>query len=205
MLLDAYPKTVRLKDGTSIQIRPLAHDDFDQLLAFYTSLSEEDRLFLRHDVSDPELVRRWTEELDFTHTVPLVAFDGDRLVGSGSLHTLPHEWMRHVGQIRLVTARSHRRKGLGGLITRELVALAEERNLEKLQASVVEDNADAVKMFTAVGFQKAAVLKGMVKDRTWKSRDLAVMVSDVANLTQVMEQWIQESMLASHRVPGDGA
>ena len=29
--------------------------------------------------------------------------------------------------------------------------------------------------------------------------------NDVANLTQVMEEWLQESMLPSHRVPGDGA
>lgn len=205
MLLDAYPKTITLKDGATVLVRPLAQGDFEQLLAFYTALPEEDRLFLRHDVRDPEVVRKWTEELDFAHIIPLVAWDGDQLIAAGSLHIMTHDWMRHVGHIRLVTAHSHRRQGLGGLLTRELVALAEERNLEKLQAYVIEDNTDAVKMCLAVGFRKEAVLKGMVKDRSWKTRDLAIMVNDVANLTQVMEEWIHQAMIPSHRVPGDGA
>jgi RimJ/RimL family protein N-acetyltransferase len=205
MLLEEYPKTVALKDGKSIVIRPLVRDDFDQLLAFFTALTDEDRVFLRHDVTNPEVVRKWTREIDLTRAIPLVAFDGDELVGNGSLHFVHHEWTRHVGQIRLVTARSHRNRGLGGLIARELVALAQDRDLEKLQASVIKDNLGAVKMFETLGFKTEAVLTGMVKDRTWRTRDLAIMVNDVANLTQIMEQWIQESMLPSHRVPGDGA
>jgi len=205
MLIDSYPKTVRLKDGTSAVIRPLARDDFDELLAFFQSLPEEDRIFLRHDVRDPELVRKWTEELDLAHVIPLVALDDDELIASGSLHIIPHECMQHVGHVRLVTARSHRNKGLGGLMTRELVALAEERNLEKLQAHVIKDNVGAVRMFETLGFKTMAVLEGMIKDRTWRARDLAIMVNDVANLTQIMEEWLQEAMLPSHRVPGNGA
>ena len=205
MLIDAYPKTATLKDGTSVVIRPLAPEDFDPLLSFFAALPEEDRIFLRHDVSDPKVVRKWTEELNLDRVVPLVALDDDQLVANGSLHIMPNECMRHVGHVRLVTARSHRSKGLGGLLTRELVAFAEERNLEKLQAHVIEDNIGAVKMFETLGFKTEAVLSGMIKDRTWKTRNLAIMVNDVSNLTQVMEEWIQESMLASHRVPGDGA
>ena len=83
-MLTKYPKTVKLKDGAQVQIRPLARDDFDQLLAFFESLPDEDRLFLRHDVRDPELIRKWTEELDLDHVIPLGAFDGDTLVGDGA-------------------------------------------------------------------------------------------------------------------------
>lgn len=205
MLLDAYPKTVRLKDGQEAVIRPLNRGDFEPLLSFFQALPDEDRVFLRDNVSDPELVRKWTEQLNFGRVVPLVALDEDELVASGSLHIMPHECMRHVGHVRLVTARSHRNRGLGGLLTRELVALAEERNLEKLQAHVIKDNLGAVRMFEALGFKTEAVLSGMIKDRSWKTRDLAIMVNDVANLTNIMEEWIQEAMLPSHRVPGDGA
>lgn len=204
MLTETYPKLLTLKDGTSVAIRPLAQGDFEQLFSFFGALHEEDRLFLRDDVSDPELVRRWTEEVDLDRVIPLVALDGDQIVANGSLHIMPHAWIRHVGHIRLVTARSHRQKGLGKLITRELVTLAQERDLEKIQAHVIEDNKAAIKMFTAVGFEVAAVLKGMVKDRSWKSRNLAIMVNDVANLTRIMEEWIQQSMQPGFRAPGGG-
>ena len=205
MLTTAYPKTLTLKDGSSVVVRPLAKGDFESLLAFFDALPEEDRLFLRHDVHDRDLVRRWTEELDLSRVIPLVALDDDHFVASASLHFMAHDWIKHVGHIRLITARSHRNKGLGGLLARELVALAEERNLEKLQAHVIEDNISGVRMLEAIGFKTAAVLEGMVKDRTWKTRNLAIMVNDVSNLTQLMEEWIQESMLPSHRVSGDGA
>jgi L-amino acid N-acyltransferase YncA len=205
IMLTKYPKTVKLKDGTPVEIRPLRQTDFELLLEFFTELPEEDRLFLRHDVRDPKVVRQWTEELDLERVVPLVAFDLDALVGSASLHVENHEWMQHVGHIRLVTARSHRNKGLGGLLTRELVSIATDRNLEKLEAQIVQDNAGAVRMFQTLGFETAAVLKGMVKDRTWRTRDLAIMVNDVANLDRILEEWIQSSIQPGYRVPGGGA
>lgn len=204
-MLTKYPKTVKLKDGTPVVIRPLEHGDFDQLFNFFGTLPEEDRLFLRHDVRDPAVVRQWTEDLNMERVIPLVALDCDVVVADGSLHIDPHEWMRHVGHIRMVTARSHRNKGLGGLITRELVTLATHHNLEKLQAHIIEDNTGAIKMLKAVGFEKEAVLKGMVKDRTWKSRDLVIMVSDVANLDRILEDWMQFSMQPGYRAPGGGA
>ena len=54
MLLDAYPKTLRLKDGGEVVIRPLARGDFERLLSFFQALPDEDRVFLRHDVRNPE-------------------------------------------------------------------------------------------------------------------------------------------------------
>ena len=197
---DTYPKALKLKDGRTVSLRPLQRHDADKLGTFFSTLPDEDRMFLRHDVSDPDLVRQWTEKLDFEQIVPLVALDGDTIVGDGTLHIAAHEWMRHVAHIRLVTARTHRHKGLGALIARELVALAADRDIEKLQAHVVED-----KMFQAVGFNTVAVLKDMVKDRTGRKRNLAIMDNDVASLGRIMEDWIHDSMLAAYRVPGGGA
>ena len=112
-------------------LRPLEQDDYDRLLAFFHALPEEDCLFLRHDVRDPNLIRKWTTNFDFDRVLPLVAEEDGLIVADGTLHVSPHGWTRHVGQIRLVTARTHRHAGLGALIARELVALAEERGLDK--------------------------------------------------------------------------
>ncbi len=202
MLTRAYPKHVTLKDGRRVVLRPLEAGDFDELYAFFQGLTEEDRLFLRHDVSDPDLVRKWTEHRDFSRIIPLVAVEGGKIVADGTLHVTGYGWMQHVGHIRLVTARTHRQSGLGTLIARELVALANERNLEKLQAHVIEDNTGAVKMFQRLGFEMAAVLKDLPKDQHGKKRNLAIMISDVANLGQTMEDWIQDSMIPAFRVPG---
>ncbi len=204
MLTHAYPRTDALKDGRRITLRALKAEDADQLQAFFAALPEEDRIFLRHDVCDPDLVRQWTEKVDYTTIVPLVALDGDTIVGDGTLHIPVHGWRHHVAHIRLVTARSHRHVGLGGLIARELVALAADRDLEKLQADVIEDNLGAVRMFKAIGFETMAVLPGMAKDQWGRTHNLAVMVNKVANLSRIMDDWIQDAMIPSFRVPGGG-
>jgi L-amino acid N-acyltransferase YncA len=204
MLTQNYPKTLRLKTGQEVVLRPLAQNDFNRLYSFFQALPPEDRLFLADDVSNADLIRKWTQELDFNRVVPLVALDGDRIVADGTLHMVARGWMRHVGEIRMVTARSHRRMGLGVLIVRELVALADEFKLEKLQARVIADSADAVRMFEAVGFEKAAVIKGFVKDQHGHERDLALMINDIASLTQILEDWIQDAMIPSSRGPREG-
>jgi len=204
MLSHAYPKKTTLRDGRSVLIRPLANSDFDRLYGFFQALPEEDRLFLRHDVTDPEIVGTWVEHIDFDRVIPLVAEDADKIVADGTLHLAGHGWSRHVGQIRLATARTHRRVGLGTVLARELVTLAEERGLEKLQTHVIEDDVGAVKMLRRLGFMTAAVLREWVKDQAGNKRNLAIMINTVADLTRIMEEWILESMQAAYRVPDDG-
>ncbi len=204
MLTREYPRSVELKDGRTAVFRPLKRNDADRLREFFGELPEEDRLFLRHDVSDPDLVHQWTERIDFTSVIPLVAEDDDRFIGEGSLHVPAHKWRNHVGQVRLVTARGYRRLGLGGLLVRELLALAAELNLERLEAEVMEDNSDAMRMFRAIGFETSAVLRGMVKDRRGNGHNLAVMTNRVTSIRDTLDDWIQDSMIPAYRVPGAG-
>jgi L-amino acid N-acyltransferase YncA len=204
MLNHDYPKNVQLKDGREVILRPLAQDDFDGLFSFFQAIPEEDRLYLAHDVSDPDLIRRWTDELDFERVIPLVALERDRIVGDGTLHLSLRGWMQHIGQIRLVTARSHRQTGLGTVIARDLVALAAERGLQKLQAHVIEDSVGAVRMFEAVGFKKVTVVEKLVRDQHGAERNLAIMINDVASLAQALEDWIQDMMIPAFRGSNEG-
>jgi len=204
MLNHDYPKNIQLRDGREVILRPLAQDDFERLYSFFGALPEEDRQFLGHDVSDPDLIRKWTDDVNFERVIPLVALDADRIVGDGTLHIASQGWMRHVGQIRLVTARSHRGTGLGTLIARDLVALAAERSLQKLQAHVIEDSLGPVRMFEAAGFNKVAVIKKLVRDQHGTERDLAIMINDVVSLTQIMDDWIQDMTIPAFRSSGEG-
>ena len=205
MLNHGYPKNIQLRDGREVILRPLAQDDFERLYGFFGALPEEDRLYLAHDVSDPDLIRKWTDDLDFERVIPLVALDADRIVGDGTVHIAPQGWMRHVGRIRLATARSHRGAGLGTLITRDLVALAAERDLQRLQTHVIENSTAAIRMFEAVGFNKVAVIKKLVRDQHGAERDLAIMINDVACLTQTMEDWIRDMTIPAFRGSGEGS
>jgi RimJ/RimL family protein N-acetyltransferase len=204
MLLDTYPKEATLRDGRRVVVRLLANGDFDKLHTFFQALPAEDRLFLRHDVTNPEVVQTWVQNIDLGRVIPLVAEQGDKIVADGTLHLAAHGWSKHVGHIRLVTAATHRKVGLGTVVARELVAFAEERGLEKLQTQVIEDNVQSVSLFRRLGFKTAAVLKGSVKDQQGRNCNLAIMISDVADLERIIEDWIQDSMIPGFRA-GEGA
>lgn len=204
MPFSSFPKTVELKGGKTAVLRLLQPDDFDRLFAFFKELPEEDIIYLRHDVRDPDVIRRWTTDIDLDHVIPIVAVDEDRIVASGTLHRTTHGWMQHVGHIRLVVAPTHQRSGLGTLLARELVNQAEFRGLEKLQAHVAEGNEGAIRMFKRVGFEEAAVIKDLLKDRKGRHQNLVVLVNDVSRLSQVMEDWIRDSMIPGFRGSMEG-
>ncbi|MFC1492205.1 GNAT family N-acetyltransferase [Nitrospinota bacterium] len=200
-----YPRKVKLKDDRMVAIRPLAREDFDKLFAFFQAMPENDRTFLRHDVRNPDLIQKWTENIDFDHVIPLVAEDGDEIVAEGTLHMATHGWMHHVGLIRLVTAKTHRRNRLGTFIVKELVAIAQELNLEMLQTLVIEDEPGSVEMFQKLGFKKAAVLRNIVKDQNGYKRNLAIMLNEVDSIDHIIEDWIFSSMSTPLRGSVEGS
>jgi ribosomal protein S18 acetylase RimI-like enzyme len=204
MPLTVYPKEIPLKGGMKVVIRPLEKGDHDRLFDFFQALPPEAKMYLRHDVTDPSVVREWATKIDLDRVIPLVALDGETIVADGTLHIATHGWMQHVGHLRLVVAPKYQRTGLGTVLAHELVEIAQHKGLEKLQAHVIESNAGALRMFERVGFERAAVLPDLVKDRHGQNQNLVVMVNDVERLSQIMEDWIQDTMLPSLRGSGEG-
>lgn len=174
-----YPKEVKLKDGSKVVLRLFEKRDVDAQFAFFTKLPEEDRLFLRDDVVDRAVVSRWAAELNYDKVYPVLAFRGDEVVGSATLHKNRGGWMRHVGSIRVVTAREFQKKGLGGLLAKELFYHALKAGLEKISAEMMDTQPGAKKVFEKLGFVQEAVLKGYVCDQIGVRHDLLILTKDL--------------------------
>src|SRR5690606_33000752 len=59
-----FPKTVGLRDGAAVPVRPLASTDTVKLWDFFSALPEPDRYFMKDDVLDPATTARWTSKID---------------------------------------------------------------------------------------------------------------------------------------------
>ncbi|GAG24318.1 unnamed protein product, partial [marine sediment metagenome] len=116
-------KVLRLRDGREVVIRPLAKDDIERSLAFFRGLPEEDRAYLRVDVTKRELVERRIREIDLDLAKRLVAVANEEIVADGAVELAGKEWTAHVGEIRLIVSRPFQRQGLGMLMARELYTL----------------------------------------------------------------------------------
>jgi RimJ/RimL family protein N-acetyltransferase len=192
MDVKGLPKQLTLRNGTEVSVRGVEPGDEPALLDFFRALPEEDRLFLRDDVTDAAVITRIVESAQGELDVQLVAVQDDAVVGNATLNRDRHGWMRHVAEVRVVVARPLQRSGLGTALARVLVKHAVGLGLDKLVVQVVENQVGAVRAFEKLGFRPEAVLRGHVKDIHGMRRDLVVMSNDVSHIWERMESMLAD-------------
>ena len=186
-------KMVHLKDGTEVLIRPLTKDDLDKSFAFFQELPEEDRRYLRVDVTKRENVERRIRQMDSGKVRRLVALVNDEIVADGALELTGREWAAHVGELRLIVARHYQRKGLGMLMANELYALAAAEKLEEVLVRMMRPQVAARTIFRKLGFREEVMLPDQVKDRNGSSQDLILMRCDLEAMWRELETFFAES------------
>jgi RimJ/RimL family protein N-acetyltransferase len=178
-LRSAYPKTVNLRDGTVVVIRPLLPDDREEVCRFFERIPEDDRAFLKEDVINRMEVESWLDRIDSQTETVMIAETADRFVGTAVLRHDAHGWARHVGEIRVVADPTTRRQGLGHVLAETIFALAVRLGLEKMTAQMMTDQVGAIRVFELLGFSPEATLRDHVKDRYGHKHDLLIMANNL--------------------------
>ncbi len=189
-IMTGYPKKVKIKEEIVVDLRPMVKDDLELLVEFFKEIPVEDRQFLKDDVMQRSTIERWVAGLDYSNTLPILALHKDKVVGDATLHQQKIGWSRHVGEIRLVVAKTYQDKGLGHVLAREIFHHAMELGLEKIMVQTMDRQARARAVFSKLGFKKEAVLKDHVKDVAGKRQNLVIMTHDVVDLWRSMEDLI---------------
>lgn len=193
-ILKTYPKAVKLNNGEEVTLRLMTPADETSLLVFYQSMPESDRLFLKEDVTDPEVIHRWAKHLDYNRVVPVLAIKEDKIIADSTLLMQTHGWSRHVAEIRLAVSHDYRRKGLGFILIKELFSLAMALSMEKVIGEVMETQTYIIKMLKTLGFKQETVLKDHVRDLHGKKHDLIIMTNDIKSIWKKMDDMIRDSL-----------
>lgn len=191
MPLSEYPKTMKLPDGAELTVRPMNSDDGDRLGRFFQALPKEDRLFMKHDVTQREVIEGWVRDIDYDRVFPLLALDGEEVVADATLHFSPAGWSRHVGEIRMAVAARFQDRGLRRMLSRELAARAVELGLDKIQYLAFEGHQAAITLCQRLGLTQTAVLPGLLKDWRGRMHNMVVMVNDVDEFSERMEDIVR--------------
>jgi RimJ/RimL family protein N-acetyltransferase len=88
-----------------------------------------------------------------------VAEDEGRIVGRLSLSRDPHPASRHVADLGLMVAESHRRRGVGTMLLEQGVAWARSAEIRKLELHVFPWNEPALALYTSFGFEREGYRK----------------------------------------------
>lgn len=172
----AYPKETCLRDGSKVVVRPLQQGDQEALLNFFLGVPEEERFFLKDDVTSPAVIAAWVEHLDYSRALPLVALVDGRIGAEAVLVRRRGSARSHIGEIRIVVAPEFRNRGLGTQLIRELCEIADDAGLDKVLLEVVADReAEALKAAEWLGFIRVGTIDGGARDQDGHLHDIVML------------------------------
>ncbi len=160
----------------------MSPDDRGALLAFTQMLPKEDLMFLRMDVTKPEVVDHWIENIRQGLTITVLAFDGeDNVIGYGSLHHNKMMWTRHLGELRMLASPEYRGIGLGKRLTNEVFQIAKESGLDRVFVQIPAHQPHVREMLEKLGFIAEALLTDWLIGQDDTTHDLVVMTQRVVD------------------------
>jgi ribosomal protein S18 acetylase RimI-like enzyme len=157
-------------------IRPLVQSDTESILGFLDEIPEADRNYFKERAPDPHVIAGWCDD---PSAIDIVAVDGGtRVIGHVAVRRRTG-WSSHVGEISLIVAPPHRRRGVGRALARQALVVALQDGMSKLVVEVAAEQMPTVEMFKGLGFEPEALLRDFIRDRAGRQHDLIVLVHDV--------------------------
>lgn len=161
------PRTLRLRDGRSVRVRPIAPGDAEPLRAFNGGLCEASHQF-RYLGWMPRLTPEQALSMatvDFEHRFALVATTGHVSEGEVEVVVADCRLDAEVGlpaEVAIAVADDHQCVGLGPALIRQLLEIAAGRGIEVVEAQVRSDNRHMRSVLRRLGFRQTASELGVL-------------------------------------------
>jgi acetate---CoA ligase (ADP-forming) len=157
MAMTLYPghreADVVLRDGSTVHVRPARAGDAPAVEQLLKGLSDRSR-WLRFFSGFPNLERavQWATEVDYERRYGLVATSGadGRVVGHAGFERQPDHPER--AEVAMEIADAMQGKGLGTILLGQLAEAANQLGIQVLDAEVLAENHQMVKVFRDSGF-----------------------------------------------------
>jgi L-phenylalanine/L-methionine N-acetyltransferase len=170
-----FPKRIVLKDKLQCTLRPLRKDDEKKFHEFFLAVPEQERMFIKHRVTEPAAIRDWCQNIDLGRNFPLLGIADGKIVGDATLHQQLGGWKRHIGRVSVLVLPQYRGRGLARTMIGEIMQLSRNLGLERLEAEFIGEQEAAIKMFALLGFSNLLRLEDYVKDMQAISHDYVLM------------------------------
>src|SRR5712691_5485479 len=179
IILEEYPKAIELKGGFRCQVRPLETTDEIAFHEFFLAVPTQERMFIKHRVTEPEVIHEWCQQIDLGRNLPLLACLDGQIIADATLHQQLGGWKRHIGRVSVLVQPKHRGRGLAHALVSEIVDIARHLGLDKVEAEFIGEQEAAMKMFAMLGFSNLLRLPEYVKDMQAISHDYVLMGLDL--------------------------
>jgi len=174
-----YPKDLTLKSGFSCVSRLLEATDEMAFHEFFLAVPPEEKLFIKHRVTDPAVIHEWCQNIDYGRNLPLLAVLDGQILACATLHQQLGGWKRHIGRISVMVHPKFRGRGLAKALVTEINENARHLGLEKLEAEFIGEQTTAMKMFGLLGYLPLFRLSDYVKDMDGQVHDYFLLGLDL--------------------------
>jgi GNAT superfamily N-acetyltransferase len=173
--LPKFSKEIKLKDKSTCRLRPLRKDDQNAFHEFFLAVPESERMFIKHRVTDPAVIREWCQQIDLGRNLPLLALINGKIAGDATLHQQLGGWKRHIGRVSVLVHPQYRGRGLAKALVSEILSIARNLRLERVEAEFIGEQEAAIHTFAMLGFSNLVRLEDYVKDMQAIKHDYVLM------------------------------
>jgi len=149
-------RVVTLKDDRKVRLRLATADDKERLFVMFSTMSESALRWGMPPYTRERIERWFASPQDM---IALTALDGDPVVGWSSIYKQPHPRRKGIGDLGIYLHQDFHGVGLGTIMTKQILALAEKQGMHRISLEVVEDNKVAVQLYKKAGFRIDGELK----------------------------------------------
>lgn len=162
LAIHPYPwhwiRTRTLKNGSSVQLRPIRPEDATSIITLVKEMSPESRYFrFMHAINElsPQMVAQFTK-LDYDRQMALVATDNKEDIIGLSQYVMSSD--QQTGEFAISISEQYKGQGLASSLMRLLIEHAKTQGLESLQGDVLRTNAPMQALMTSLGFTADRVI-----------------------------------------------
>ncbi|MEO6035807.1 MAG: GNAT family N-acetyltransferase, partial [Verrucomicrobiota bacterium] len=119
--LEDFPKELHCADGFNCEVRPLELMDEKCFHEFFLAMPNYELMFIKHRVTDPDVIHDWCEAIDLGRNLPLLALNNGKIVGAATLHQQLGGWRRHIGRVSVHVHPDYRGLGLARVLVNDVV------------------------------------------------------------------------------------
>jgi acetyltransferase len=156
LAIHPYPwhwvKSFTLKNGSSVQLRPIRPEDAKSIINLVKEMSPESRYFrFMHTINElsPQMVAQFTK-LDYDRQMAMVATDEDEHIIGVSRYVMSSD--RQFGEFAISVSEQSKGLGLASALMRLLLEHAKEQGLHSLQGDVLLTNGPMQALMASLGF-----------------------------------------------------
>ena len=156
-------KTVNLKNGQTASLSWLEEDDLAEVMEALNSVIREGKyLLMNKEIPDLGSERQWFEGAKEKGMRSLVVRVDGKVVGGAGLSPFTDK-RAHVAELGIYILKSYRNCGLGTILIKEFIEVAQKSGFEIIQLSAFSTNKRAMHVYRKCGFKKCGKLTRDIK------------------------------------------